>query len=363
MFCENCGTINIEGSKFCESCGMPLTTNSAQISNTCKQCGSNIMEGANFCDICGSPVVGTQVAATTEFASPYYTPDAATANQGYVPNPTPMQQGYVPSATSMQAPPKKKTAMIIAIVIVAVISIGFGVTVFFLMNAQPRIYVPENSTSVASESTQTQGGDASDQESQDATQLPAKDSADSTTQPPDQSSTIPPSSITAPTDDDPALASQDPVYTAPKDVKVSVDDFSWYDNFSGINNLPAGAKYIENDPKALFGTWKGMILAKYGYELQPSTYSCDIGYPSDGNYDAAIYLYEKGYFGVDGWTEQDGELVATASCMSIGNSLSFKIQNISYTLVFWENGNKQYALFEYTEGSTPFTMMLVRDVK
>jgi len=49
--CPNCGHKNIEGVKFCQECGTPLT---AAGPKRCISCGAEIMQGVRFCGECGA---------------------------------------------------------------------------------------------------------------------------------------------------------------------------------------------------------------------------------------------------------------------------------------------------------------------
>lgn len=71
VICPNCKSVNGKGTKFCSSCGSPLTS-------SCPNCGANISPDAKFCNECGSPMslpdkecpgCGATVAADTKFCS------------------------------------------------------------------------------------------------------------------------------------------------------------------------------------------------------------------------------------------------------------------------------------------------------
>ena len=47
MYCEKCGTLNEEGSKFCMNCGAKIEE------AKCKKCGAKLAPNAKFCPECG----------------------------------------------------------------------------------------------------------------------------------------------------------------------------------------------------------------------------------------------------------------------------------------------------------------------
>lgn len=54
MFCTECGA-NIDGARFCPSCGKPVQQMNIQPSK-CSNCGAELQEGTKFCNQCGTPV-------------------------------------------------------------------------------------------------------------------------------------------------------------------------------------------------------------------------------------------------------------------------------------------------------------------
>ncbi len=46
--CSSCGNANLEGARFCATCGAPLVS-------TCGACGAELPAGARFCSACGAP--------------------------------------------------------------------------------------------------------------------------------------------------------------------------------------------------------------------------------------------------------------------------------------------------------------------
>ena len=55
MFCKECGA-NIDGARFCPSCGKPVQQMTIQPTK-CSKCGAELQEGMRFCNQCGTPVV------------------------------------------------------------------------------------------------------------------------------------------------------------------------------------------------------------------------------------------------------------------------------------------------------------------
>ena len=49
--CQNCGSQNSNGSKFCSSCGSEIITK-----KFCSQCGATLTPGAKFCNMCGKAI-------------------------------------------------------------------------------------------------------------------------------------------------------------------------------------------------------------------------------------------------------------------------------------------------------------------
>ena len=54
MFCTECGA-NIDGARFCPSCGKPVQQMNIQPAK-CSKCGAELQEGMRFCNQCGTPV-------------------------------------------------------------------------------------------------------------------------------------------------------------------------------------------------------------------------------------------------------------------------------------------------------------------
>src|SRR5689334_18707283 len=65
--CRSCGTDNVEGAAFCDSCGIALAPGTgaqplaasaqppmARAGSACPACGSGVMPGEAFCDSCGA---------------------------------------------------------------------------------------------------------------------------------------------------------------------------------------------------------------------------------------------------------------------------------------------------------------------
>ncbi|MEA2461035.1 MAG: hypothetical protein QOH90_1212, partial [Actinomycetota bacterium] len=71
MFCDQCGTENRDGAKFCKGCGSTLTETSV-----CSSCGAALEPGAVFCDECGTPTNAAATGATTRASSPAAQPVA-----------------------------------------------------------------------------------------------------------------------------------------------------------------------------------------------------------------------------------------------------------------------------------------------
>lgn len=55
MYCKNCGAENPTGSKFCSSCGKPLTEEPRP--SFCRECGAQLPPGETVCPSCGAEVV------------------------------------------------------------------------------------------------------------------------------------------------------------------------------------------------------------------------------------------------------------------------------------------------------------------
>ncbi|MGH9292135.1 MAG: zinc-ribbon domain-containing protein, partial [Acidimicrobiales bacterium] len=84
MRCPACGYENVNGKRFCKSCGAPLAP-------TCPACAAVLDDDSRFCDECGTPVTAsvaressaTSVPASTPLVpAPAAKPEAA---QGVVP--------------------------------------------------------------------------------------------------------------------------------------------------------------------------------------------------------------------------------------------------------------------------------------
>ncbi len=63
--CGNCGTVNREGSVFCQSCGQKMEEQKAKPASgpTCGSCGTQNALGMNFCKMCGSSLAAAAPAA------------------------------------------------------------------------------------------------------------------------------------------------------------------------------------------------------------------------------------------------------------------------------------------------------------
>jgi hypothetical protein len=57
MRCQGCGSVNLEGSKFCIECSVPLQPR-------CPKCGFENLTRAKYCGECGTPLTGTPIAPT-----------------------------------------------------------------------------------------------------------------------------------------------------------------------------------------------------------------------------------------------------------------------------------------------------------
>ena len=51
LICQNCGSQNSNGSKFCSSCGSEIITK-----KFCSQCGATLTPWAKFCNMCGAAI-------------------------------------------------------------------------------------------------------------------------------------------------------------------------------------------------------------------------------------------------------------------------------------------------------------------
>ena len=88
MQCAKCGTINLDGAKFCEECGVRLTL-------SCPRCGTPALAGKKFCSECGTAL------AAPPFTSLPKLPVASSQSsvpgiQSPIPNPQP-PLSYTPS--------------------------------------------------------------------------------------------------------------------------------------------------------------------------------------------------------------------------------------------------------------------------
>lgn len=150
----------------------------------------------------------------------------------------------------------------------------------------------------------------------------------------------------------------EPVFIPPNEVTVAVEDFDWYYVNESSGGIPPDANVIGDDVNRLYGTWKGMILAQYEYESEPSTYSCDIA--STSGADALLSLYARGMFGSEGWMYSPGDLMAQEACAFVNNTLQLQLQGIPVNLVFWEEGQKQYGVCHFGDSSASYILMLMR---
>lgn len=69
--CENCGTENKDGAKFCKSCGSSISVNANSSvqpgpAMLCKNCLAELTAGAKFCKKCGTSVAGSTPSASSE---------------------------------------------------------------------------------------------------------------------------------------------------------------------------------------------------------------------------------------------------------------------------------------------------------
>lgn len=149
------------------------------------------------------------------------------------------------------------------------------------------------------------------------------------------------------------------VFLPPQKVEVAVEDFKWYYDYESSSGIPPRARVIA-DVNRLYGTWKGLILYKYEFEHLPSTYSVDIAPSAEA--DALMSLYCRGLVGPEGWMDLPGKLDAREQCVIEGNLLKFNMEGINMALLFWEEGNRQYAVCHFQDGDSPGVLMLMREL-
>jgi class 3 adenylate cyclase/tetratricopeptide (TPR) repeat protein len=77
LICQNCGTANEQGKKFCGECGSALAT-------TCQVCGAANSPGQKFCGDCGSALNADPTAVRNAFAAAAEAPDRPTAERRLV---------------------------------------------------------------------------------------------------------------------------------------------------------------------------------------------------------------------------------------------------------------------------------------
>jgi hypothetical protein len=89
--CRSCGTDNVEGAAFCDSCGISLTPGTgaqqpaapaqppmARAGSACPACGGSVMPGEAFCDSCGA-TLNSPIPSGASGAQPAYAPAAQPA--------------------------------------------------------------------------------------------------------------------------------------------------------------------------------------------------------------------------------------------------------------------------------------------
>lgn len=306
----------------------------------CPNCGASNTDGSRFCEICGAQM-GVPTPAAPQPPPPTAQQPAYPAAQ-QSPAPGMYSAAPGPQGTTQQVPayhggaprpPKKKTGLIVGIVLAVALLAAVGTIVFLLLRdgddptASSSSSVPVVSSSLAPSSTSQQAA-----------------------------AVAPPVSEIMP-EPEPAAG---PQYIPPEKVTVSLDEFEWYKDYADTSGIPPNAKVIGDDMTRLHGTWKVLLLHEFEFENTYTTMSCDIE-PSD-QADALVTLYLKGGSGEEGWEEYDNELVTSEHAVMDGNLLNFTLAENHMAMLFWQDGNMQYGVCHFMVGKTPSVMMMMREI-
>ena len=118
MKCQYCGNEIPDNSVFCPFCGQkPVLTKTNSNGETCNNCGAPLEPGSTYCPNCGKAVTGKSLQS----------PAFEQSSQSYV-------SPHNSSPTRQQPPQKRKTGLIVAIVIICLVVLaGIGTTVGFFV--------------------------------------------------------------------------------------------------------------------------------------------------------------------------------------------------------------------------------------
>ena len=240
----------------------------------CPNCGNPIDEGALFCDSCGTKLDAQQInlheqAPSQPYGDPYNQFPQQTQQQ-YTPYGQPVQQQGQPYPQyGAPQPPKKKTGLIVGLILAGV-AVAFFIMILVvliipMMNPHKDNPLPTQATESVTESV---------------TEAPTEELTEAPTE--------------APT-----VAPTDPPTEAPKSLpyvdslgKINDYDFAW------ISDAMSGGltgDFLSND--ALLGKWKGEIIYDGAWELVYVTIDRDAK--------IIIEPYQINYG--DGWEDESGE--------------------------------------------------------
>lgn len=150
MFCNNCGAEVHEGQKFCNNCGAPIPQPSTSVASELNQDTTQ----TNQSQAAQQP--------TQQYQSPIGQQPAQQYQQAYPQQPA---QQYQYQQPQQQAPKKKSKAPLIIGIVVAVVLIGiiFGGN----KSSSSSEHISPNSSNDEPAATQSEGSDASDDETQE----------------------------------------------------------------------------------------------------------------------------------------------------------------------------------------------------
>lgn len=169
MRCSRCGANVVEGDRFCENCGAPVAVQAGPV---CPVCGQQPEPGMRFCQQCGAelsaspqPAQPVPTAQPVPAAQPYqavqqYAGQYGAAQPGAVFPPQAVQPPAQPSRPGESAGKgKKKTALIVGIIIAVLVALaaGFGVWWFMLRDSGTQ---SAQTQSTSQQSGKTKSGDS-----------------------------------------------------------------------------------------------------------------------------------------------------------------------------------------------------------